>query len=128
MANELVDEHGYPTNMALDHVLNFYGTPMELMDFIDRIWWPQGATLSSRTWVDEYPLRPNKGAHEWYLATGGWSGNEDVIARMDETFFWMKFWYSSIVGGGYTFYIPEPDAHSVGFWGDFRNYPEPPSP
>jgi hypothetical protein len=128
MADELVDENGYPTEVALDRILRFEGTAMEFMNLIDRIWWPQGAQRMTRQWVEEQPHHPDKSAHEWRLATGGWSGNEDIIARMDETFFWRKFWYSTVVGGAYTFYIPEPDAHQVQFWGDWRNYPEPPSP
>jgi hypothetical protein len=39
-----------------------------------------------------------------FLATGGWSGNEDIInALADNIVFWSKYWKKSERGGGYTF-------------------------
>ena len=38
------------------------------------------------------------------ISTGGWSGNEDIIANMQENIvWWMMHWQSSRRGGHYTF-------------------------
>ena len=40
-----------------------------------------------------------------FLATGGWSGNEDIISALQKTMFWMIFWEKSERGGAYYFRI-----------------------
>jgi hypothetical protein len=45
----------------------------------------------------------------YYIATGGWSGNEDIIEAMQKNFvFWSVCWQSSRRGGGYVFRLPDP--------------------
>ena len=46
----------------------------------------------------------------WYrIATGGWSGNEDLIEAMQKNWtFWSVCWQSSRRGGGYVFHLPDP--------------------
>ena len=40
----------------------------------------------------------------YYISTGGWSGNEDLIQSMRKNFmFWMLFWQQSRRGGHYIF-------------------------
>jgi len=42
--------------------------------------------------------------NKYRLATGGWSGNEDIISSMRKnTMFWMLFWESSNRSGGHVF-------------------------
>ena len=42
--------------------------------------------------------------HKLELHTGGWSGNEDIIAALQENFpFWAMYWLCSRRGGHYTF-------------------------
>lgn len=39
-----------------------------------------------------------------FLATGGWSGNEDIISAMQDNIgFWTQYWKKSERGGGFTF-------------------------
>ena len=38
--------------------------------------------------------------------TGGWSGNEDIIAALDSTTWWFLCWQSSKRGGNYVFLLP----------------------
>jgi len=123
---ELVDGDGYPTPAALDRIDNFEGTPIDLTDFVSELWWPGGRKLCH--FMSKLVPDTDEVAWEWYLATGGWSGNEEIISHLEGTFFWMKFWYSHVRGGGFTFYLPEPDAHRVEFWGNLQNYPGPASP
>jgi hypothetical protein len=94
----------YPTKDDLKAIRHFHGTPREFIQLIERIWWPHG---DSR--INQLDLGPRGITHEWYIATGGWSGNEQVICVMDKTWFWVLYWQQSVRGGGYTFCIP--DAH-----------------
>jgi hypothetical protein len=42
----------------------------------------------------------------WHFATGGWSGNEELIGAMQENNVWWFFhWYSSTRGGKYVFQL-----------------------
>lgn len=41
-----------------------------------------------------------------YLATGGWSGNEQIIGALGRNImFWMVYWMKSERGGAFTFRI-----------------------
>lgn len=113
--DEFLDKDGYPTEHALDVISRFNGTPRELIDFIDSLWWPSGGHTTF-THVDKTP--DGKPGYCWYLGTGGWSGNEDIIATLEKTSFWFAFWHSSVRGGGFTFYLREPTVRKVGFWGN----------
>lgn len=91
----------YPTASDLAQIRTFHGTPREFTQLIERVWWPSGDSRLSQ--ID----MGGRGYHwEWYIATGGWSGNESIIAVMDKTWFWTLYWQMSVRGGGYTFRIP----------------------
>lgn len=49
-----------------------------------------------------------KWVRRWEISTGGWSGNEDVIATLEGTWWWTICWVSSRRGGHYVFEVPEP--------------------
>lgn len=55
---------------------------------------------------------------EGHIATGGWSGNEDIIAAMQGNYIlWAQTWESSHRGGGYIFHLPakhQPDPETPG--------------
>lgn len=116
------DDNGYPTEDALERIQTFHGTPKELIEFISEVWWPQGAP--GGTLRAQQPFPGGGSGWVWYQATGGWSGNEEIIDILRHTYFWMRFWYSEIRGGGYTFHIPEPDFHKAEYWGDLRFDPD----
>lgn len=66
------------------------------MDFIKPIWNYSDLEFWKR-----------KGNTYW-ISTGGWSGNEDIIGTLRENqMFWMMCWYSSRRGGHYVFKVPK---------------------
>ena len=51
----------------------------------------------------------NQDGRRYRIATGGWSGNEDVIDALEDSegMFWIVCWQESKRGGAYQFEIPE---------------------
>jgi hypothetical protein len=61
-----------------------------LMDYIEPYWSRHGSFLHR--------------GNIYRLATGGWSGNEDIIGAMkSNNILWLLYWYLSKVGGLYLF-------------------------
>lgn len=78
-----------------------------LMEFIGRLWWwPEcGEQESGPDWSFAMAAEHN-GKAVYRLRTGGWSGNEDLIAALqDNAMFWITCWEESRRGGHYTFEI-----------------------
>ena len=97
---------GYPTEKELEQIDTWQGTARELVEYLRTIWWA-----------------PDWGFHvkgkrilQLELHTGGWSGNEDIIAGLQETFLWMFSWQMSRRGGHHYFRIPFPDDKKL-WWG-----------
>ena len=104
MNYEFEINEGYPTEETLDAIGLW---PMEkgwheLMAAIQEIWhW--GDDWYSETNGEDSLDRPYT---DYRFATGGWSGNEDIIQALSENhLFWMINWYSSKRGGEYVFRI-----------------------
>ena len=83
----------YPTNKELNYIRTWQGTDFhELMAYIRDVWhfadcgyWKQAGNI-------------------YYISTGGWSGNEDIIeAMIENTMFWALHWCASERGGHYVF-------------------------
>ena len=64
------------------------------------------ATVSAIIALWYYPDRAQWNGQVLELSTGGWSGNEDVIAVIQNTWFWWQCWDTSKRGGYYKFVIP----------------------
>lgn len=78
---------GYPTDETLN-VIEFWKFPFDgLWDFIKEAWNTQyGQIKESKNLLK--------------FSTGGWSGNEDIIAAMqNNTAFWSMYWKASVRGG-----------------------------
>jgi len=92
-----LDEDGYPTEAAINLIEKWvYTDGRELFEFIKKIWW------SADTLFDDSE------EHLIKLHTGGWSGNEDIIAAMKKnTMVWLKYWHTSHHGGHYEFDKPK---------------------
>lgn len=109
------NKDGYPTPTELRRFRSWRmkaippGTPLpdvvELVDHIKRIWWKSDLGFKLRKGFSHYP-NP-RGVVKLELHTGGWSGNEGIIAELEHTLFWTLYWVKSIRGGHYWFEIPQ---------------------
>ena len=83
----------YPTESVLKKIREWDITKShvsELLEYVQGLW--------------TYPDRFVRKRHSLYLSTGGWSGNEDIIAALQDNYlFWALYWYRSQRGGHYWF-------------------------
>lgn len=64
-----------------------------LMEYIEPMWKGMGA------WYQK--------GRKYRIATGGWSGNEDIIVALKRNnMFWARCWMMSARGGLYIFLLP----------------------
>ncbi len=96
------DSDGYPTEETLQAIREWpadtdckYPRWSGLMKFIQE------------AWTYDYPYWEREG-NTYHLSTGGWSGNESIIAAMIQNrIFWMVCWVSNRRGGHYEFEVKE---------------------
>ena len=105
------DSGGYPTQETLDEIAQW---PIErgyrkLLEFASRAFHSHyhlgyldpGRSILPAYWQEE-------DEETWVAATGGWSGNEDVISALHRnTGFWLSCWRVSVAGGYYEFGLPK---------------------
>lgn len=87
----MLDRDGYPTEESLTRLRVWPYTDAEgWLEYARTLWcYPDAATVDGK---------------RYRFATGGWSGNEDVIGAMrDNHMLWMLCWESSHRGGLYYF-------------------------
>lgn len=98
-AEEMTAE-GYPTEGLLNRIRNWHyeaGGYERLLNYLPSVW-RYGADYFK---VPKYPQDP------YIVSTGGWSGNEEIIAAMEQNrVFWSLCWKESSVGGRYVFRVP----------------------
>ena len=97
----------YPTDEEIEQVKKWeFNGPdsFELfMAFIRSIghWWPL-----------EDPFGWQQHGRHFYVSTGGWSGNEEIIGAMQNNFiFWSVCWEEHHRGGHYRFTLPDPKVY-----------------
>lgn len=93
---------GYPTDATLRTIRSWpWRDAMGLVDYIKRAWrWPAYV----KTTKDEKGVAVS-------IATGGWSGNEDIVrALQGNRPWWGMFWMASKRGGKFEFHIRMPAA------------------
>lgn len=92
----------YPTDEQLQSILDFEGTPEQFArELIESLWWHGGFTITQ-----EYDDILDERSIKLRISTWGWSGNEDLIGVMKQTWFWFMWWSASYRGGHYEFEIP----------------------
>lgn len=101
------DANGYPTEATLQAVsewdLKRPGAVYRLLAFLREAWRYPDYFGEIEEVEDETSDRMVKRVS---ISTGGWSGNEDLIAAMqDNSMFWLTCWYSAKRGGHYVFEI-----------------------
>jgi len=91
---------GYPEEQELKTIKNweYYTDFSGLMEYIKNLWkYPQ-------YWKETQTDNQIK----YKISTGGWSGNEDLIAAMiSNRIFWAVCWLSSHRGGHYEFQVKQ---------------------
>lgn len=99
MENEFeleLDDDGYPTDETLETIKNFevYGDEdcEKLLQMASQVW----------LYPDYFTKDESTGC--WFVSTGGWSGNEDVIRALEKNHvFWALYWKQTRAGGHYIF-------------------------
>jgi len=106
--NELLDDDGYPTDAALDAIkLWHFSDARGWFKFIEGLWSKRYGRWTEkqmpRSWAS------SKMDTVYDIATGGWSGCEDIIRAMQENnhMLWTLNWYQSTRGGHYIFVLKE---------------------
>lgn len=103
----LLDEDGYPTDEALDRIRN-WGTE-DLGSLIDLIWDVWNNFNCGFLLRDKVEDEDGRSYRELSLATGGWSGNESIVAALRaNTMFHLLYWQSSHRGGLHIYRITSP--------------------
>ena len=89
-----MDKDGYPEEHELKKITEWdYKDFQGLMDYVYDLW------SYKHYWT-------NEGDGKISISTGGWSGNESVIAALIQNrMFWACCWWSSKRGGHYMFEI-----------------------
>jgi len=82
----------YPTEQELQKIKEWEpGDLHGLMQFVKSLW-------AFRAWGF------SQDDEIYFISTGGWSGNEDIIeAMMSNVVWWMMYWQQSRRGGHYIF-------------------------
>jgi hypothetical protein len=95
-----LDYEGYPTQEYLEWLKAYpFTTASDWIEFVKVImdnWQFEGCKLR----------RPYKGKRTFVLHTWGWSGNEEIIAALQENTFFFLFHTEWHAGGHFYFEIP----------------------
>jgi len=109
----------YPDSKDIERILTWDGTARELCEFVCALWsYPDRASFLPQT--QDMWGEPETGHHILSLSTGGWSGNEEIIDALNETWFAYMFKAKWIHGGHYWYEIGDQllDSTTPGFsWG-----------
>ena len=101
--DEYLDEDGYPSDQALDMIETWdYNDVGGWFKFIENIW-----HLRSWGWTEHRQAQLDSADKiEYHISTAGWSGNESIIAAMQQNqILWSYTWVQSRRGGHYIFEI-----------------------
>ena len=107
MKEPLFDAEGYPSASTLEAIRTWpHDDFPALMEFVSAAWrWGDLKKRPSRIEPLFDPHYKDDG-YWWCGATGGWSGNEDIISALSgNRMFWIFCWHTSLRGGYYEFHV-----------------------
>ena len=97
----------YPDREDLDRIDSWPCTDLPaLMAFVAELWSDYGwfKRCPTKIMFDGRPEDDYDDGHRWCCATGGWSGNEEIISALERNaMFWILCWAASLRGGYYEF-------------------------
>lgn len=98
-------EHDYPTDEALERIRKAK-SPREALELAERAWhWDGGATRKLRPEERKIVTHGDDDGQEFIrFATGGWSGNEDIIRALNDNL--LVRWQLSASGGLHIYELP----------------------
>lgn len=98
-----MSDDGYPTPTVLTQIKQWTGDPADALAFVKEHWWhPDWGWSESDEVNDEGAVE-----HVYHVSTGGWSGNESLIAAMQSNFvLWARMWQVTRRSGHYEFRLP----------------------
>lgn len=92
-------EEEYPTEEQLAEIQNWdcitYMGAVKLAEYICALW----------HYGEPYCSIRGKYVKVLKLSTGGWSGNEDIMAALNKNFLFRRYFYSLHAGGHYVYKI-----------------------
>jgi hypothetical protein len=99
MTTPSFDQDGYPTKETLEAITTWpirsNSDIAELLAFVDAAWHYKPFAIRAEGEDTKRYI---------YCATGGWSGNEEIIGALQQNhLFWAMCWLESQRGGGYKF-------------------------
>ena len=103
----LIDSDGYPTPKAL-RLVRSTASPA-VFEVLRGAWWMPDRGVQNTLSKAESAMvgRRERGNTLWRFATGGWSGNEELIDQFEKTWTWRMTWRLSASGGLYIFEVPK---------------------
>lgn len=114
------DADGYPIDETLETLKNWSDDLRAAFEYLRKAWKYHdriGPTTADEDEIAAHllknPYRAREGYELWYVSTGGWSGNESLIAALNENYvIWTMTYQANLSGGHYWFSVPA-DALSV---------------
>lgn len=110
MLSPTFDGDGYPSDETLDAIRDWPHTDFPaLMEFVAEAWSDYGFFAQHAS--DDAPLLALIGDDKddgcwWTCATGGWSGNESILAALSmNTMFDAMCWAASVRGGYHEYHV-----------------------
>lgn len=98
MTHPTFDRDGYPTDETLAYIKNW--------NDLENV---QGWMDFCLDAMHDVYARVDRRENMVYIATGGWSGNEDVINAMSQNILWRLCWRMSVIGGAYILRVGQGD-------------------
>lgn len=95
-----LDDDGYPTEETLESIATAKpSSPREALSMMMSV-------LKSVWQWDYFDLKENRRYRRLKIATGGWSGNEDIVRAFSRNAHFQYYWMSSARGGLHEYEFP----------------------